>query len=223
VIDDPGSSAASLHGGPARAPVYAFSSDWAQHFVRNASAHLMHLAGQPIVYLEVGVFEGRSGCWMLDHVLTHPDSRYIGVDAWGWADGAEERARSNLASHGRRVTLVKGASEDVLRDRDLWQRHSIDLAYIDGCHRAFSVLSDSLLVWPLVKPGGYIVWDDYRFRVQPWKRLPRHLRPKEALDAFLMAVRGHYEPLFANYQLGIRKTAELPGTGSPVTGPSSVA
>ena len=37
---------------------------------------------KPIKYLEIGVFEGMSMVWMLHNVLTHPDSRAVGVDPW---------------------------------------------------------------------------------------------------------------------------------------------
>jgi hypothetical protein len=39
-------------------------------------------AGKPITYVELGVFEGMSMCWMLQRVLTHPAARAIGVDPW---------------------------------------------------------------------------------------------------------------------------------------------
>ena len=35
---------------------------------------------KPCIYLEIGVFEGMSLVWTLQHVLTHPESRAIGID-----------------------------------------------------------------------------------------------------------------------------------------------
>jgi hypothetical protein len=73
------------------------------------------------------------------------------------------------------------------------------------------VLTDSTLVWPLVKVGGHVIWDDYRWKRVPWKRrLPKHERPGEAIDAFLLAIRGQHELLFKNHQVGVRKTARPP-------------
>jgi len=39
-------------------------------------------AGKPITYLEIGVYEGQSLTWMMQNVLTHPDSRAVGIDPW---------------------------------------------------------------------------------------------------------------------------------------------
>ena len=193
-----------------------YTSDWAKHFVANARAHLMELAGKPVRCLEIGVFEGRSARWMLEHLLTHPESKYVGIDAWGWDDGSEEKALAHLEPFMDRVQLRKGDSIWVLRTGD-WQPESFDFAYIDGCHRALSVLTDSALVWPLVRVGGLVVWDDYEWRRAWWKRerMPRHLRPKEAIDAFLMSIKGAHELLFKNYQVGVRKTAAPPGPYKP--------
>lgn len=194
----------------------AYTSDWAKHFLANAERHLLPLAGRPLKVLEIGVFEGRSARWLFQHLLTHPESRYVGIDAWGWDDGTEERAHANLAPFLDRIEFHKGDSRWVLRDGQ-WKPGSFDLVYIDGCHRALSVLTDSVLAWPLLKVGGLCVWDDYQWSRPLWKRrrLPRHLRPKEAIDAFLMSITGDHERVFKNYQLGVRKTADPPGPGRP--------
>ncbi|MCA8968283.1 MAG: class I SAM-dependent methyltransferase [Planctomycetes bacterium] len=185
-----------------------YSADWAKHFVHNAASHLEPIAGQPLRCLEIGVFEGRSARWLFENVLTHPACRYVGIDAWNW-DGAEAKARANLAPFLDRTEFVIGESRDVLCSA-CWPQNSFDLVYIDGCHRALSVLTDSVLAWRLLKVGGVCIWDDYRWRSRFWKRKrkPRHLRPKEALDAFLMAVTGDYELLFKNYQVGVRKLSD---------------
>ena len=39
-------------------------------------------AGKPLTYLEIGVFEGMSMVWMLQHILTHDNSRGVGIDPW---------------------------------------------------------------------------------------------------------------------------------------------
>lgn len=184
-----------------------YTQDWARHFAVNATRHLLPLAGRPLSYLEIGVFEGRSARWMLEHVLTHPESRLVGVDAWPVeGDPFEARARANLDPFGERVELWKGPSGEVLRD-PRFRPESFDVVYVDGDHRALEVLTDSVLVWPLLRVGGLCIWDDYRWRAAPWKRAPRHERPKEALDAFLRALHGRHEVLFRNYQLGVRRTA----------------
>lgn len=187
-----------------------FSQDWSRHFVRNATKHLLPLAGAPLRCLEIGVFEGRSARWMLENVLTHPESRFVGVDAWPFpGDPFEQRARDNLAPFADRVELHKAASGDALRGPG-FRPESFDIVYIDGDHRALAVLTDSVLTWPLLRVGGVCIWDDYRWKSAPWKRVPRHERPRAAIDAFVGSLHGQCEVLFKNAQLGVRKTARVP-------------
>ena len=185
----------------------SFSQTWSEHFEANAKRHLVPLAGRPLRYLEIGVFEARSSLWMFEHVLTHPDSRMVGIDAWPVpTDPFEERARANLAPQGERVELIKGRSHAALRDPRLLPE-SFDIIYIDGDHTSLGVMTDSVLCWPLLKVGGICIWDDYGWHRAPWKRLPGHLRPAPAIDAFRRAVVDQSELLFRNYQVGLRKLA----------------
>src|SRR5204863_204936 len=73
--------------------------------------------------LEVGVFEGRSTVWLLEHVLTHPEATLTWVDTFaGGADhagmdlrGLEQRFRANTAQFGAKASGHVGRSQDVLR------------------------------------------------------------------------------------------------------------
>ena len=53
-----------------------------------------------------------------------------------------------------------------------------DIIYIDGAHTMAEVLTDGLLTIPLLRPGGYLIFDDYT--CNPW--LQAHARVKEAVD-----------------------------------------
>lgn len=190
---------------------YVFTRNWADRGQANWHEHLAYLAGKPFTYLEIGVFEGRSGCWMLDDFLTHPSSRYIGIDLWEFDrryDGkqVEARARANLSRHAAKAELLKGPSHWLLRS-PRWLPATIDVGLIDGDHGATGVLSDSVLVWPLVKPGGVMIWDDYCDR-------RRHRGIRKAADAFLSCIEGSYLPLFqSRQQLAIRKLPDDSGQG----------
>ena len=182
-----------------------FTRTW---FLRNRAhwqTHLAPLAGQRLLYLEVGIFEGRSACWMMDNVLTHPESRYIGIDPWilspsRYPDPSiiESRARANLASFASKATIIKGRSQEVLAE-GLVPVATLDIAYIDGDHTREGVLADSELVWPLMKDGGILIWDDY------WMRRSHAVR--DAVDGFLDTIAGRYELLFKNRQVAIRKAS----------------
>ena len=144
--------------------------------------------------LEVGVFEGRSAVWFLDHVLPLSDTHYVGIDPWGTSrrgHKAEQRCRTNLAPRREKVVLHKGRAEDVLPGLDL----TVHLAYIDAARDYDSVLAYSELVWPKVPPDGLVVWSCYRDS--------HHLEVATAVDDFL-ATR-HYDTVWVRDQLCVRK------------------
>jgi hypothetical protein len=143
------------------------------------------LAGLPVNYLEIGVFEGMSMVWMLQKILTDPASQAFGVDPWlrttkMSAEGMDEvrrRAFHNVKpwadkchlEQGNSVEILKLAGSSRLRKMNRWEHwlgpNSVDLCMIDGGHTALDVLADSRLVYPLMKSGGWILYDDVENRI----------------------------------------------------------
>lgn len=188
------------------APASGFTQDWFSYHVPLWERLLAPLAGQPVQALEVGVFEGRSTVWLLDHVLTHPEATLTWVDTFaGGADhagmdltGLEGRFRANTARFGAKVRGRVGRSWDVLRDMT---GERFDLVYIDGSHAAADVLADAVLAWRLLKVGGLMGFDDYGWRQHP---APGHC-PAPGVDGFLWAMRGHFAEVHRGYQVWVRK------------------
>lgn len=153
-----------------------FTRSWFRR--RNQATFCEHVqprwAGQPITYLELGVFEGMSLVWMLQHVLTHPDSRAVGVDPWLLsrkidADAMEAvrlRAESNTEPWRDRCQLIRANSVEALarmngrRGFAGIHRGTLDLCLIDGDHMAPAVYSDAKHVLSLLRPGGWMLFDD---------------------------------------------------------------
>lgn len=164
--------------------MYNFGHDYTKQFIENCQKNFLHLSKRPTKYLEIGVFEGRSGCWILDNLLTHPDSKYVGIDI-----KIQDVAHSNLGPHAEKVTLIEGNSSVVLKS----MTETFDLIYIDGDHTEEGVYADSILSLGLT--NRFILWDDYQnilFGVKPaiW-RLKQYLPPE------------HYYVIIDNYQFGI--------------------
>jgi predicted O-methyltransferase YrrM len=63
-------------------------------------------------------------------------------------------------------------------------------------------MTDAMLSWLLLKPGGLLVFDDYAW--QPQK--PPHQRPQLAIDAFLNVVQP--QVLHKGYQVVVRKPGQ---------------
>jgi hypothetical protein len=76
--------------------------------------------------------------------------------------------------------------------------------YIDGSHTAPDVLTDACMAWPVLKPKGLMVFDDYM-----WGN-PRDAlhRPKIAIDAFTNIFGETAEIIHVGYQLVVRKKGE---------------
>lgn len=136
--------------------------------------------GKPTHYLEIGVFEGMSLVWMHQHVLTHPKSKSVGIDPWLLTvkldpqemENVYERAVHNMKPWADKTKLIRGNSAEVLRRMTSVRRkrrtggylgvtlENVDLCLVDGGHFSLQVLDDARLAWRLVKPGGWMLFDD---------------------------------------------------------------
>lgn len=132
--------------------------------------------GQPITYLGVGLFECQCLVWLFQHVFTHPRSRAVGCDPWlqsrkldeNFMEKVRKRAIANTAEWRDRCTLIRGNSYEVLRRMTTEAGYmgiafnSVDICLIDGCHYDYAVLDDARQVFKLMKPRGWMVFDDAR-------------------------------------------------------------
>lgn len=178
---------------------YTFSSDLFTHNIPSWTRVLNDMKGKPdLTYLEIGVYEGRSFFWVMDNILTHPSSRAIAIDTF---DGDfEKRFLDNVrhSGHSSKIGILKGFSQQKLRGLKL---NSFDLIYIDGDHRSKMVLMDIILSWDLLKDGGILIIDDYKW----FAGLPMEQRPEFAVDVFQTLFRDDFQILVKDYQLIVRK------------------
>ena len=101
-------------------------------------------------------------------------------------------------------SMLDKNSKDMMKKMHavkLSENIDIDFIYIDGSHVAKDVMSDIVLAWELLKPGGILIADDYLW--DHYKE-PR-LTPKPALDGFLESYKGSYEILLKGYQVHLKK------------------
>lgn len=179
-----------------------FTSDWCTHRIPLWKQLFPSLAGRPGVrMLEIGSHEGRSALWWLNNVLTHDSSELICIDPWkGRSRKAELRFDRNIAASGLSLKVRKIKSESR-RALHWFTDERFDAIYIDGSHEGCDVLLDALLALNLVKPGGFLLFDDYRLGPQSYCRHP----PQPALDTFLKLCDWRIEILHREYQLVVRR------------------
>jgi hypothetical protein len=154
-------------------------------------------------YLELGSWEGQSlvlAGWLF------PEAKLTAVD-WFSNPQAVANFRHNTAPFQNRLKSVCGTSWEVLaRWATADNPPQFDVIFIDSDHRFDGVLLDSALAWQLLRVGGYMVWDDYLWadpQVKP-------LYPKPAMDAFLKTRAAFYEPVWADWQVCVRKISPDP-------------
>jgi predicted O-methyltransferase YrrM len=194
---------------------YKFTSDW---FLTNQPSwdiHLEEFKHKPnLNFLEIGSYEGRSTIWLLENVLTDPTSKITCIDLF---DGTlednnmendpnlnldyESTFYSNIKSFKDKVKVLKGWSHELLRNLPLDEK--FDFAYIDGGHTAYGTLTDAVLIDPLIKPGGLIIFDDYGWK-DPSVPEPQN-SPELAIDSFCYIFEKQYEVIHQGWQVIIRK------------------
>lgn len=161
--------------------MYEFSSDWFSHAVvlwaRTFAAVKFNVNGKLRV-LEVGSFEGRSACWISDHLLVHPESELVCIDTFeGSPEHAEvgglyERFVRNIgqSKNHSKVQVRRGRSQVILGAM-LNEQQVFDLAYIDGSHETEDVIADGRAAFAMLRVHGILIFDDYAW-VHPEKNVP---------------------------------------------------
>lgn len=147
----------------------------------------------PMRMIQIGVFEGMDLIWCLQNILGHPDSHVIAIDPWEpttkldaeFMQACNGRAMHNLSPWEDKVTLIRGHSQQVLPQINL--EGQIDLVIIDGDHNRVPVLADAVNALRLLKPGGWMVFDDVR------NRIPKADHVKHGIESFLGVYSNHVE------------------------------
>jgi predicted O-methyltransferase YrrM len=199
---------------------YQFTKDWFNWAPEVWTQLIPMLSGKPgeRTFLEIGSFEGRSTVWTVENMMQDGDHLDC-IDTW---QGGEEHSAEDMDSVERRfdtnrrilaanydaryVFPFKGTSVQHLANwlKDPEEHKDFDFIYIDGSHIAKDVLTDACMAWPLLKPKGIMVFDDYM-----WGN-PRDIlhRPKPAIDAFTNIFAEEVEIIHVGYQLVVRKKGE---------------
>lgn len=200
---------------------YVFTAAWFLLHSSDWGNHLKELKGKPNIHaLEIGNYEGFSAIWQLENVLTDPSSTITCIDIFD-DRVIEELFDLNIKATGvsSKVKKLKGSSEIMLRGLNLEQ---FDYVYIDACHLPKWVLSDAVLSWDLLKKGGLMIFDDYKYiedkpqGFQPtrinfidnylWKkRVGDAGSTKPAIDVFLQIYGPYLDVVFKRYQVVVKK------------------
>jgi predicted O-methyltransferase YrrM len=197
---------------------YQFTKDWFNWAPEVWQQLIPHLPERK-AFLEIGSFEGRSTTWIVENMME--DGGWIDcVDTWEGGEEHDEEDMDAVLLRFRANAKLLGAkypARTVCEHRETSQwtlaqfvaktfgSHIYDFIYIDGSHIAKDVLTDACMAWPLLKPKGMMVFDDYLWT--PNARDILH-RPKAAIDAFTNIFAEEAEIVHVGYQLVVRKKEE---------------
>ena len=123
-------------------------------------------------YFEIGTHFGHSLCNVLQSAYP---SKYVSCDLFlrgssiandckiSDIEGLARRNADKYNKNGYDCTILRGNSHspEMLRRVQTEFPQGIDLLFIDGDHRRPAVIAHFERYFPMVNPGGYIVFDDY--------------------------------------------------------------
>lgn len=174
-------------------------------------------------FMEIGSFEGRSTIWFLENFLKNQNSTITCVDPWLNYTQDEKSFDSyertdniwnfkdlniksnflhNILEYGEvnKVFIEQGFSHDLL-PKLIADSKKFDLILIDGNHTAPFVLTDAVFSWYLLKPNGYIIFDDYLWGLDKKETT----RPKISIDSFIKIFSDYCEIVGGEYTKIIKK------------------
>lgn len=204
---------------------YAFQHYWFDEFVRSEWEQLTQpLHGKKLQVLEIGAFEGASTTWILDNLMSHPESTLTSIDTFQGGmehqqmssyniDLLEARFRANVSKSPQvsKLTVLKARSDDALVDLRV-KGAVFDFIYIDASHAAIDVLHDSVMSWRMLEVGGTMLFDDFT-----WKGyLEDCYNPRIAIQAFLHCAAPEVEMKQTESQMWVTKVPNrMPPTPNP--------
>jgi predicted O-methyltransferase YrrM len=193
---------------------HVFTQDWFTHNEQNFTDSKNRLGGKVDNILEIGCYEGRGTCWMLENMLSDTGSitcidPFLGVDNPEKEDPGlrykplEDRFNLNTGiskKSTQTVNVIPGSSYTGLAML-ITRAEQYDFIYVDGDHAGEAAMTDACMAWGLLRQGGIMLFDDYF-----WDHVPDILdRPKAAIDAFMNTFTRRLKVTGVGYQIAVQK------------------
>lgn len=147
--------------------------------------------------------------WTVENLMDDGGSLTC-IDTWG---GSREHQNKDMVAVESRFNHNQSVLSDKYPERTVQKikgpslkalpglSAGFDMIYVDGSHHGLDVMTDACLSWPILKSGGYLIFDDYGWQPEQ----PPAQTPKFAIDAFLKLLENKFETFIHSYQVIIRK------------------
>lgn len=177
-----------------------FTNNWFENSAKETwDLMIPHI--KPKKILEVGSYEGRSICFLIETLGNIQDLEIHAIDSWEGGQDHISKQIKNAVPMGevkkRFLENVEETKRKAIKKIDLkvWEGFSdeklssllssgyknyFDFVYIDGSHESSDVLFDCVAGFRLLAHGGTMAMDDYLWQVDTGAEF----RPKLAIDAF---------------------------------------
>jgi len=157
--------------------------------------------------VEIGSFEGLGSIAINDYLCNNSESVLYCIDPfddeyvkgnkqtafWNYAcKGQKGRFYNNTKSYSK-IVPWQGYSDEMIVKLD---DNSVDFVYIDGDHTPEQVYKDAINMFPKMKDGGVILFDDYEFTTNG-------IITADGINKFLSKYSGRYELMLKNWQLAV--------------------
>lgn len=177
---------------------YEFTNDWFGGNIPIWDALLPRY--NPKRFLEIGSYEGRATCYLIEKFTTDTPIEIHCVDSW---EGGIEHDKSTMSDVEKRfdkntgIALKKAAHPATINKHKKYSNVALaelivaekaaafDVIYIDGSHQAPDVLVDCVMAFQLLRKGGLMIFDDYLWTMESVGKQDPLNMPKPAIDAFL--------------------------------------
>ncbi len=177
---------------------YKFTTDFSYYSgTRTNISYIIQKLGLPSGILEIGVYEGHTTFWLAELLdrFSHAYS-YFAVDPHeGSPDLTDvdfkiihDNFIHNLKEYNSsKIKHIKKYSSTAMVEL-AYDNIKFDFVYIDGDHKASQVLTDLVLSWECLNPGGVILCDD----ATDWKFIDNNgsssaqMSPRMAIETFIM-------------------------------------
>jgi predicted O-methyltransferase YrrM len=192
-----------------------FTQDWF-HWAPELWEQIIPKLPARKAFMEIGSYEGRSMAWTIEHMMKDGGTITC-IDTWEGGEEHEKLEKQHLektfdynarvmrrAFPKREIRKAKGTSYQMLTVLATQPDSEFDFIYVDGSHLAKDVISDACLAWPMLKPEGVMVFDDYMWGD---RRDALH-RPKMAVDAFTSLFAEEVNLMHVGYQYVVQKLKE---------------